>query len=204
VRVEPELARSEFCAGCHQFNFPRPAPLGAGDEPMQDTLAEWRRSAAARDGRTCQACHLDGHRFPGAHDAALLDRSIAVRVERRDAAHVLVTARATGAGHRVPTGDPFRRLRVELCAEPTCAEPLARPLFARLFQPEGESWKLASDTTVAPPALGATSERTIAVRLQAPPPIVYWRAVYAYAAPSTEPDLDRAEYELELGHGQVR
>ncbi|HZS37418.1 MAG TPA: multiheme c-type cytochrome [Polyangia bacterium] len=201
VRVEPALARAEFCGGCHQFNFPSAAPpFHYRDEPMQDTLAEWRGSRAAREGRTCQACHLDGHRFPGGHDRALVGRAVSLAVERRGA-HVLLTARADGAAHRVPTGDPFRRLRVELCAEPRCDEPLARPIFARVFRPDGDSWTLDADRTIPVAAAGATAERTVDVPLPAPPPILYWRLIYAYAAPSTEPDLDGDDLEIELSRG---
>ena len=142
------LAEPAFCGRCHQFDFP------GGGAPMQDTLAEWQRSPSAAAGRTCQDCHMRAgdHHFPGGHDRALLEASVRVRVERVTPDRVRVTLAARSVGHRLPTGDPFRRFVVELCDEPDCLEPLARPSFGRAFVRSGETYALMRDRSVQPGA----------------------------------------------------
>lgn len=120
---------AEACAGCHQFDFP-PGELGTHGvydpaDPLQDTVREWQHSDAARDGIGCVDCHMpwvddDGvrhrsHRLSGAGDPDLVREAIvASATARRVAAglEVTVTLAPGEVGHRVPTGDLFRRLRV--------------------------------------------------------------------------------------------
>ncbi len=198
MRVEPALAGADFCGGCHQFNFPgdRP-PFHYTAAPMQDTLAEWRASAAARRGRACQACHMPGgaHRFPGGRDRALLDGSFALTVERAGPGRVRARLAAAGAGHRVPTGDPFRRLVLELCGDDACDPPLARARFARGFRKAPDGWALAADTAVPPGGAREVSLAADGAR--------WWRLTYLYAAPGTEADLADDERQLELRRGAL-
>jgi Cytochrome c554 and c-prime len=117
------------CAGCHQFAFP-PGALGLHGvydpaDPLQDTVHEWQASDAAREGRDCLDCHMPfvaegearhrSHRLVGAGDPDLvreaLIASAAARV-RPEGLEITVTLTPGEVGHRVPTGDMFRRLRV--------------------------------------------------------------------------------------------
>lgn len=120
---------SEACASCHQFAFP-PGELGTHGtydpaDPLQDTVHEWRASDAARDGIGCVDCHMpwvsDGdarhrsHRLVGAGDPGLVRDAIVATASARALAEgleVTVTLAPGEVGHRVPTGDMFRRLRV--------------------------------------------------------------------------------------------
>lgn len=120
---------AEACAGCHQFAFP-PGELGTHGtydpaDPLQDTVHEWRASDAARDGIGCVDCHMpwvsDGasrhrsHRLVGAGDPSLVREAIVATASARTLAEgleVTVTLAPGDVGHRVPTGDMFRRLRV--------------------------------------------------------------------------------------------
>lgn len=186
-----QLAEPALCGRCHQFDFP------GGGAPMQDTLAEWQRSPSAAAGRTCQDCHMRAgdHHFPGGHNRALLAGSVSASVERIAPDRVRVTLHGRGVGHRLPTGDPFRRFVVELCDAPACDEPLARPSFGRAFVKSGDSYALLSDRTVQPGA----SEQVIDVRVGAA--ARHWRLLYAYAAGSSEPDLDGDDARIELARG---
>jgi hypothetical protein len=142
------------------------------------------------------------HDFPGGHDAKFLLDTISVEVTRVAVDRALVVVRARGAAHRVPTGDPFRRLVVELCASPGCDEPIARPMFARSFRRVAGRWRLAVDSAL-PPARDE-SVATREVRLEAAPAVLYWRLVLASAAASSEGALDVGDREIEIARGVVR
>jgi hypothetical protein len=188
--VEPRLG-VELCAGCHQFNFPheRSAKVSYTDAPMQNTVAEWRASG---DKRACSACH-PAHEFPG---ATLVRDSVSITVTRPAIDRVAITLRARGAAHRVPTGDPFRRLVVELRA-PDSDVPLATPAFGRSFRRDGDAWRLARDFSLPP-------DGEIRRELKIPPtPVVEWRLSYKMAAPSTEPDLSPTDHTIPLADGKA-
>jgi hypothetical protein len=150
MQHEPQLARSEACAACHQFNFPvgRREPVQLGPHPMQNTFEEWR---ASTDARQCQGCHGD-HRMSGAHDVEKLRGAIELTARRvgREARFEL---KSRGVGHALPTGDPFRRFVVELCVEPSCARPAAAVELGRTIEPVGETWRIGADLSL--PASGA-------------------------------------------------
>jgi hypothetical protein len=194
IVVEPRLLQAEFCAGCHQFNWPiTTEPLRYGAHPMQNTVAEWQASGSAQ---TCVDCHMaDGHRMPGGHDAERVRRALDVSVAARPRGQLRVRLRARGVGHAVPTGDPFRRLIVQLCATPSCASPLQEIFFGRRFD-DAQEGRLITDTTV--PARG---ERRL--DLAAPDGARFWRLVYRYAAVGTERDLDEDERVQEIIYGRI-
>jgi hypothetical protein len=112
LRRSPGFAEAAACGRCHAFSFPgRPALA------MQDTLREHTSSAYAST--SCIDCHMprraDGgrdHRFAASRDPALLKRALRVRAARRSTA-VHLSLEPGWVGHAMPTGDLFRRLRVE-------------------------------------------------------------------------------------------
>jgi len=108
----PESAQA--CARCHGWIPPAVA--------CSTVSADWERSRAAREGRTCQSCHMEkrsaaaalagpprkvhGHAFPGGRSADLLGRSVELGL---DAAFVKDQLTATVsirnlAAHRIPDG----------------------------------------------------------------------------------------------------
>ncbi len=205
MRHEPLLASAEFCGGCHQFNWPHDdAPLRYTTEPMQDTLSEWRNSISARSGKNCQQCHMPtgSHNFLGGHDAALVRRTVNARVARLPSGQIRVTLRATAAGHRVPTGDPFRRLCVELCQEPVCTQPTQRILFWRVFAKSGDRFVLDYDLAIPPPQNEQPAQQSITVR-GLPASVRFYRVLYQFAAPGTESLLRRQDRQVELVHGAI-
>jgi hypothetical protein len=166
VRQEPGLADGRLCAGCHDFDFQHhtPAsPMTWSDTPVQDTADEWRASWAAGQGVGCSDCHQrrGRHRFPGGHDAALLRETLELGLARRGR-DVEATLTATGAAHAVPTGDPFRQLVLELCADPACEDRTGRLVWGRRFRPTDTTWVLDRDTRVPPAADGPTATRALA------------------------------------------
>jgi Cytochrome c554 and c-prime len=117
------------CAGCHEFH-------NAAGTPIITTYSEWRDSAAGREGKTCQACHMtvtradvvdpkvqrvagnvNLHQMPGGHSLIQLNKAVAVAMNaawQADGLAVTVQLTNKGAGHAVPTGMPGRRVILEL------------------------------------------------------------------------------------------
>ena len=156
TRVVADFDEPAFCAGCHQFGFPRfedNVVVGYTAHPMQDTVAQHERGPDAAV--PCLTCHAaiavapGRHKFPGAHDSALLERALAVEVCRdRDKLRIAVTNR--GAGHRVPTGDVHRHL-VLRAWRPSAPERLVEEVFGRRFAPAADGGKVTvADSTLAP------------------------------------------------------
>lgn len=108
---------SEACAGCHEFESPRTRGLA-----MQRTVSEHARSALAS--RTCIDCHMprgeDGrraHGFAASRDPEMIAAAISVDAERPRADRVVLRLSPAEVGHAFPTGDLFRRLRVQAGVE---------------------------------------------------------------------------------------
>jgi hypothetical protein len=181
-----DLGADDFCQRCHQFNFP-----GQRDV-MQDTYGEWRRASVAQ---RCQDCHMPNgaHRFPGGHDLELLRRTVAIEVAANEGG-VAIHLSARGAGHRVPTGDPFRRLYVEICEDSSCEEPIARPSFGRSFVADGGGWRQRSDTRLG------DERRQIATSASH----IWWRLHFGYAASSSAPSLSGDDWSVELARGELQ
>jgi hypothetical protein len=161
LRQEPSMSESSFCAGCHQFNFQNHTPthpFSYGDEPLQNTYAEWESSGAAVEGIQCQGCHMPkgAHTFPGAHDHDLLKDSLSVLLILGDDGYEL-TVSARGVGHNVPTGDPFRRLVVELLAGD---QVLVQQDLSREHRMTESSFELVADHTLPTPQKGLSTSRT--------------------------------------------
>jgi hypothetical protein len=178
----------DVCASCHQFPFQRhdpPWPFALGDTPAQDTVAEWTAWRAGGGDTGCVGCHLDGHRFPGGHDPARVRAALTVTA-RREPGGVRAWISAPDAGHRVPTGDPFRRLIFTVCADAACAQPLDDLTLRRLFAVDPASWTLVDDRTVPP---GGTRELFVPTAA----PAAGWRLEYRYGDPRFEPLLPPEE-----------
>lgn len=97
---------SRFCAPCHQF------PAGARSlegKLIENTYEEWRSSPAAREGKTCQTCHMPDRRhiWRGIHDSETVRKGLRRELEVRRLAggrlEVLASITAPGVGHYFPT-----------------------------------------------------------------------------------------------------
>jgi hypothetical protein len=131
-----EVAYSELhttalaCAPCHEGSTP-------DGVMVLTTYTEYQASSAAREGKTCQTCHMaktranvvdpkiarvataevNLHEVPGGHSLDQLHKALQVALDpRRNGDSLLVTVRLTnkGAGHAVPTGMPGRRVILDL------------------------------------------------------------------------------------------
>jgi hypothetical protein len=105
---------SSFCAACHTWTAPA--------IPCSDVYSDWKKSRAAKQGKTCQSCHMaeqdgtaaaggsprkiHGHTFPGGRSAAMLQQAVSIRLKaafRKDRLEVAATVRNL-VPHRVPDG----------------------------------------------------------------------------------------------------
>jgi cytochrome c554/c'-like protein len=97
---------SRFCAACHQFGKDDYALNG---KPLENTYEEWRASRHAREGRTCQSCHMPQrrHLWRGIHDPEMVKAGVTIRATPPAVDSGAVTAALaienSGVGHRFPT-----------------------------------------------------------------------------------------------------
>lgn len=125
----PILKTSEFCASCHQFNFPTNESLNEAvhkdfkysNLPMQNTYNEWKESIWDNR-KNCQSCHLfnktkRSHSFPGGHDLNYLSDAFNVQLERVSKREFILIVYLNKTGHAFPTGDLFRALRIHVLNE---------------------------------------------------------------------------------------
>lgn len=108
-------ATTRPCAGCHDF------PVPGTEIALQTTEREHGESPYAQV--ACVSCHapqrsgVRDHRMAGPRSAEDLRGLIELSAARLGADRVEVHVRPVGIGHRFPTGDLFRRVRVDLVAE---------------------------------------------------------------------------------------
>ncbi len=127
----PLFESATFCSGCHEFT-------NKHGLRVLETYSEWERSPYAKEGVTCQNCHMprvEGlkavagtggsprgyanlHKLAGGSSLGQLQRALAVDIpsikrQGRDlTADVALTNK--GAGHMVPTGLPGRAVVLEV------------------------------------------------------------------------------------------
>lgn len=131
-RYTDGLASSELCAPCHQLSIP------GAKEPLYDTYGQWKRAGFESIGISCQSCHMTGAAdgtLGVAHDIRA-DPARALTVElntptlrlvRGATIPITIAIHNTGAGHNVPTGTPFRGMRVSALLE-NPSDPTSQPI----------------------------------------------------------------------------
>ncbi len=113
VRSSPVMQSSVFCSQCHALWYARD-----GEFLYCTTIFESHQNAYKGLGGTqsCQDCHMKsrGHKFPGAHDQALVKEGLTLAVEAVGYRHLVGNKYApravvtvdvgNHAGHRIPDG----------------------------------------------------------------------------------------------------
>ena len=140
----------DFCAACHQFAEGR-APRVNGAF-LQNTVEEWRVSRAAREGKTCQTCHMPDrrHLFRGIHDPETVRsgvrwtfdaRGLDGRVEAR------MTLTNTDTGHGFPTYVvPEIWMQIQLANRYGAGPVVAERVIARRVEFVRGQWRELGDT----------------------------------------------------------
>jgi hypothetical protein len=200
VREAPALGTPAACERCHQVNFPvgRAEPVTPSRWPMQNTVAEWQASGTSKP---CQRCHLPRgeHAMTGGHDLEKVRKALEVSVAWAGDSEVRVTLASRHVPHALPTGDPFRALRVDLLDADGAVVGSRR--FGRTIAPAGDSWRIADDWTIPAPAPGRAPERTF--EFQAPPTAREYRLTLVYVGDATAVLLDASETEAEVLRGPI-
>jgi hypothetical protein len=97
---------SSFCTACHQFEADGPSLNG---KPLENTYVEWQTSRHAREGHSCQSCHMPQrrHLWRGIHDAEMVRSGLSIEATPPTVADGRVNAKLsitnTGIGHAFPT-----------------------------------------------------------------------------------------------------
>ncbi|MFQ5746099.1 MAG: multiheme c-type cytochrome [Gemmatimonadota bacterium] len=155
VTRSPFFEDPRLCGSCHQFESP--APNG---KSLQNTLTEWRQSRYAREGMTCQKCHMPDrrHLWRGIHDPEMTASGITIEwvgvgpaAAREGGVGIRVTN--SGTGHRFPTYvTPEVRIRVELLdgAHEPIPGAFTDSAIARRVTTRAGAWVELSDTRLAP------------------------------------------------------
>ena len=83
---------SRFCAVCHQFKKDEYALNG---KLLENTYEEWKASRYAREGRTCQSCHMPDrrHLWRGIHDPEMVRAGVTINATEAKLATGSVSAR---------------------------------------------------------------------------------------------------------------
>lgn len=162
VTVSAELSDSAMCATCHQLTWP------GADKPYYDTFGEWKASAYATAGVSCQACHMApvagtavlGE--PGVAPSHALDADVRravsalVRfdravVQRGQSFAISLVLQNTGAGHSFPTGNPATVARVDVVLLDSAGKELA-PAFSTTLARAVDAappWRTIADNRLA-------------------------------------------------------
>lgn len=150
-----EFQQGSFCAPCHQFFD----DAGVAGKPLENTWAEWAASRHAREGRTCQSCHMPDrrHLWRGIHDPDMVRAAVAVELAdvrgagRSAWAELRITNR--DVGHRFPTYTTPRVFAALWQADAQGREIegiRVEAVIARQIDFSTSPWQESFDTRVAP------------------------------------------------------
>lgn len=210
LRREAAFAGPGACAACHEFAFDDARPVR---QLMQATVSE--HAASPERGATCASCHMPKDARTGARahrfdvTPAMLRGAVRVTA-RRDAGRLVLVLRADGAGHAVPTGDLFRRLRLQVID--ARGGVLGDTLLARVFATRPASKEEASpgatplrvllrDDRVPPE--GDVSVNVVLPGRAARDPVVWVLSYEKVLFPHGEAGREELEGSLELARGTV-
>jgi hypothetical protein len=151
------FADARFCGACHQFEDDGYALEG---KLLENTVAEWQASRYAREGVSCQDCHMPDrkHLWRGIHDPEMTRSGVTVEpldtVVDDNAVTGGVRVRNTGTGHHFPTyltprivfegyqvddsGDEIADTRVEWWIARAVTLDLSQELFDSRIPADGE------------------------------------------------------------------
>lgn len=191
---------ARFCAACHQFEADDPALNGKW---LENTYQEWRQSRFAREGKSCQSCHMPDRRhvWRGIHDPAMVRKGVTLTPEplATSPGEVVfrLVLRNTGVGHHFPTYvtpkvtmEIWQQDEQGKSLEETCEEKIvAREVTLDLSQE-------ISDTRVPPDGAAVLDYRrprhpratTLAWRVRVEPDAFYLRFYHAILESGTTPE----------------
>ncbi|MDE0043876.1 MAG: c-type cytochrome, partial [Candidatus Poribacteria bacterium] len=103
--VASAYSDSAFCKPCHQFEE---NGFSLNGKLLENTYNEWLESPHAKEGKTCQSCHMPDrrHQWRGIHDPESVKNALKLDVEIRnhqESIEAEIRLTNQGAGHHLPT-----------------------------------------------------------------------------------------------------
>jgi hypothetical protein len=122
---------SQYCAGCHEYQ-------DENGNNLIETYSEWKAGPYPAEGITCQSCHMkkypgsivdkavapssrneiSAHDFAGGHSLSMRAQSLTLSIENvrivRQKISITVLLTNQGAGHKIPTGLPSKKLILQV------------------------------------------------------------------------------------------
>lgn len=134
VVKDSNFNRSEFCAGCHQFNFPilKNGEMQFSEVPMQNVFHEWQNSQVSKQ---CQGCHWKKHDLKGPNDIQWM-KSLFSSLEWERNSESTISIRFSilkERAHSLPEGDLFRSLVLQVAKSSHFQEIVFEKKFARKY-----------------------------------------------------------------------
>lgn len=140
TRQNPLYQQAEYCRECHE--------LEENGFKLIETYSEWKAGPYPGEGTDCQDCHMEpipgrkvlpivkkldqktvsNHAFTGGHSLTRRRQAIAVAIENvrtfRNKIEVAVVVTNKGAGHKIPTGLPLKKIILEVAVVPADGGPV--------------------------------------------------------------------------------
>ncbi len=131
TRFNALFENSQFCAGCHEYQ-------NENGTKLIETYSEWKAGPYPAQGKTCQSCHMkkspgqivdsaiapssrneiSAHDFAGGHSLSMRAKSLTLSIESvtavRQKLSITVLLKNQGAGHKIPTGLPSKKLILQI------------------------------------------------------------------------------------------
>ncbi|MFQ5449927.1 MAG: multiheme c-type cytochrome [Nitrospinaceae bacterium] len=139
TRYNPLFKQSRFCAGCHELTTP-------GGTPLIETFSEWQQGPYPAKGIHCQNCHMrkipgkivgegikqtpeteiSSHDIAGGHSLSMRGASLKLEIKdiriNKQKMEVVLDLTNVGAGHKIPTGLPSKKLMLRVGVQTTDGE----------------------------------------------------------------------------------
>jgi cytochrome c554/c'-like protein len=127
----PLFKKSTACAGCHEF-------VGPSGLHLIETFSEWKKSPYSAKGVHCQNCHMrkvtgkpvaeeilktpeeeiSTHDISAGHALSLREKSLTLDIKdvsiNRQKVVVIIEIKNQGAGHKIPTGLPTKKIILQV------------------------------------------------------------------------------------------
>jgi len=126
--------QSRFCGGCHEYK-------SANGVKVIETFSEWQQSPYPKKGIHCQNCHMrkikgkivdpevlktpqetiSSHDIAGGHSLTMRKESLGLRIgglrQYKQKLVVVVEITNEGAGHKIPTGLPSKKIILQVAVK---------------------------------------------------------------------------------------
>jgi hypothetical protein len=141
TRTNEAFSQSRYCAGCHEMDLPNGVKLIG-------TFSEWQASPYARENTHCQNCHMpkipgkivndpsvpeqkiSGHDIAGGHSISKREEAIDIAItdvsRYKNKLTVSVNVTNKGAGHKLPTGLPSKKIVLQVTVQSRSGGPNMR------------------------------------------------------------------------------